>query len=205
VERLPREFYEQDTLDAARNLLGKYLVHQTNNGELTGMIVETEAYIGPGDKAAHSFNYKRTARNEVMYGPPGFAYVFLIYGMYYCMNIVTGGIGRPEAVLIRALEPIKGMAAMAKKRYQKEYASLNKSSRLNLTNGPGKLCKALEIGMSINGCDLCSSSLFVSKGSEPSNFSIETSPRINIDYAGEARYYPWRYYIKDNPYVSKSR
>lgn len=200
---LSREFYLQDTLDAAKGLLGKYLVHQTADEELTGMIVETEAYIGPYDRASHSYNNRRTERNEVMYGPPGFAYVFSLYGMYNCLNAVTGDIGKPEAVLIRAIEPIKGMETMSQNRYREGYDTLNKRTRLNLTNGPGKLTIALGINKSNNGDDLCGISLFIAESPEPSEITIESSPRVNIDYAGEAVHYPWRYYVKNNPYVSK--
>lgn len=203
MEVLQRSFYEHDTLAVARELLGKYLVHRTEKAVLAGRIVETEAYIGPHDKAAHSYNNRRTERNEVMYGPPGFAYVYFIYGMHYCMNVVTGDENRPEAVLIRALEPVEGLDAMSRNRFGREYDKLDKRSILNLTNGPGKLCKALGINKSNNGDDLCQSALFIGACEDTEDFIIETSHRINIGYAEEAIYYPWRYYIKDNPYVSR--
>lgn len=199
---LPESFYKQDTLTAARQLLGKILVHHINGAVLAGMIVETEAYIGPFDKAAHSYNNRRTERNQVMYGPPGFAYVYHIYGIHYCMNVVTGDKNKPEAVLIRALQPVEGMNIMAKNRFAKEYDNLDKRSILGLTNGPGKLCKALGINKSNNGDDLCKSSLLICEGTNHEGFQIESSARINIGYAEEAIDYPWRFFIKHNPYVS---
>lgn len=195
MEKLTREFYEHDTLETAKAVLGKYMVHNIDGKETAGRIVEAEAYIGPGDKAAHSYNNRRTKRNEVMYGPPGFAYIFLIYGMHCCMNIVTGGIDQPEAILIRAVEPVRGLDTMAANRYGKEYGMLNKTQKNNLTNGPGKLCKAMGIDLSNNGDDLCGSSLYLEYDDAPQNFTIKSSPRINIDYAGEARFYPWRFFI----------
>lgn len=203
LKKLTCEFYQHDTLETAKNVLGKYIVHNINDRELIGRIVEAEAYIGPGDKAAHSYNNRRTKRNEVMYGPPGFAYIFVIYGMHYCMNIVMGNIDHPEAILIRALEPIKGLDTMAINRYEKKYGDLNKTQKNYLTNGPGKLCKAMEIDMSNNGNDLCGNCLYLESDDVPQNLAIKSSPRINIDYADEARFYPWRFFIKGNPYVSK--
>lgn len=199
---LPREFYMENTLNVAKKLLGKYLVHRIGGEELLGMIVETEAYIGPMDKACHSYNNKRTPRNETMYGPPGIAYVYIIYGMYYCLNVVTAEENKPEAVLIRAIEPIKGVETMAKNRYNIGYQNLTKVALKNLTNGPGKICKALGIDRSHDGEDLCKDRLFITEGIDIEDVLIETSPRINVDYAEEAKYYPWRYYIKDNPFVS---
>lgn len=204
MKKLTREFYQHDTLETAKDVLGKYIVHNINGIELIGRIVEAEAYIGPGDKAAHSYNYRRTKRNEVMYGPPGFAYIFIIYGMHYCMNIVMGNSDHPEAILIRALEPIKGLDTMAINRYGKKYGELNKTQKNNLTNGPGKLCKAMEIDVSNNGDDLCGNYLYLESDDAPQNLAIKSSPRVNIDYAEEARFYPWRFFIKGNPYVSKA-
>lgn len=196
------EFYNRDTLTVAKELLGRFLVHNNDGECLIGKIVETEAYIGPEDKAAHSYNYRRTLRNEVMYGPPGYAYIFAIYGMHYCMNVVTEIIGKPSAVLIRALEPVSGLKAMSENRYSKDYDALDRASRKNLTNGPGKLCAALGINKSNYGDNLCESRLFITQGETADYLSISTSPRINIDYAEEAIYYPWRFYITNNPYVS---
>ncbi|KPU45436.1 putative 3-methyladenine DNA glycosylase [Oxobacter pfennigii] len=201
----PREFYMQDTLTVARMLLGKYLVRNTGNNLIIGRIVETEGYMGPDDKAAHSYNLRRTERNEIMYGLPGFAYVYFIYGMYYCMNVVTQDIGTPQAVLIRALEPVGGLQQMSHNRYGKDYDTLSKMQKKNLANGPGKLCIALNINRSDNGEDLLSDKLYIAYDDIEPQFTIESSPRINIGYAEEAIDYPWRFYMKDNTYVSKSK
>lgn len=202
MKKLDREFYRGDTLDVSRRLLGKLLVHRVDGIELIGRIVEVEAYKGPQDKAAHSYNNKRTERVEVMYGPPGFAYIFAIYGMYYCMNIVTEEAETPNAILIRALEPISPLNHLAHNRYNKDYSDLNKSSIINMTNGPGKLCRALKIDKTNYGEDLCRNSLYLLDNEAKENIEICTSPRINIDYAEEAIHYPWRFFIKDNPFVS---
>jgi len=202
MKKLSRDFYNRDTITVSQELLGKYLVHKVNGEELVGMIVEVEAYKGPFDKAAHSYNNRRTERNEVMYGEAGFAYVFIIYGMYNCMNVVTEEKEKPEAILIRALEPIKGINAMAEYRYGKSFEDLNKREQKNLTNGPGKLCKAMMITRSLNGEDMLGDSLYITEGNKE-HFDIVTSKRIGIDYAEEAIHYPWRFYIKENKFVSK--
>lgn len=202
MEKLAREFYTGDTLEVSRRLLGKYLVHKVKGVELIGRIVEVEAYKGPQDKAAHSYNNRRTERVEVMYGPPGFAYIFSIYGMYYCMNVVTGEAETPNAILIRALEPISPLNQLSLNRYSKSYSDLSKRYIINMTNGPGKLCKALKIDKTNYGNDLCGDELYLLDKGDNEEFQICTSPRINIDYAEEAIHYPWRFFIKDNPFVS---
>lgn len=203
MKKLKREFYNRNSVDVARDLLGKYLVHVVDNEELIGKIVEVEAYMGPMDKAAHSYNNRRTERNEIMYGPPGFAYVYLIYGMYNCVNVVVEEPGKPQAILIRALEPTKGLEKITKFRYGKSYSELSRREIIGLTSGPGKLCKALNIDRSQNGEDLCGNSLYILQDKAEDKFEVISTARINIDYAEEARDYPWRFYIKDNPYVSK--
>ncbi|HHV98775.1 MAG TPA: DNA-3-methyladenine glycosylase [Clostridiaceae bacterium] len=203
MQKLPRDFYGQDAITVARKLLGKYLVHNVEGEELAGKIVEVEAYMGPEDKAAHSYNYRRTQRTEIMYGPAGYVYVFRIYGMYNCINVVTAEVDKPQVVLIRALEPVSGLDKMSVKRYGKKYSELKKSQIINLTNGPGKLCMAMEINMSNYGDDLCGDRLYIAEGSTDDKFDIVSSKRINIDYAEEAADYPWRFYIKGNPFVSK--
>lgn len=193
--KLSREFYERDTLLVARELLGKYLVRKTHEGITTGKIVEVEAYIGPGDAAAHTYKGLRSKRTEIAFGPGGFAYVYLIYGMYHCFNVVTNVAEKPEVVLIRALEPVDGLELMMKRR---------KTSKVtNLCSGPGKLCVAMDITKRDNGMDLCGDSLYITYGSEVMEKDIAATPRINIDYAGEAKNYPWRFIIKDNKYVSR--
>lgn len=198
---LNREFYNRDSIIVAKELLGKELVHESGGQKVSAKIVETEAYMGIIDKAAHSYGGRRTPRVEVMYGAPGFSYVYFIYGMYYCFNIVTREEGNPQAVLIRALEPIAGFESMAQNRFKKTYDQLSKVQMKNLTNGPGKLCQALSIDKGLNGEDLCGSRLYVKEG-ENGNFNIVSAERIGIDYAQEAKDYLWRFYIKDNQYVS---
>jgi DNA-3-methyladenine glycosylase len=203
MQKLSRHFYNRDTLEVARELLGKYLVHKMSNQKLVGKIVEVEAYKGPEDKGAHSYGNKLTPRTKVMFGPPGYAYIFNIYGMYKCMNVVTEPEGRPCAVLIRAVQPIQGQDIMAQNRYGKRYTSLNKRSIINISNGPGKLCMALGITMEHYGEDLCGNVLYIAEDTQHEAFNIATSPRINIDYAEEAVHFPWRFYIQGNDYVSK--
>lgn len=203
MRKLQRDFYIRDSVTVARELLGKYLVHEINNTRLMAKMVEVEAYMGPMDKAAHSYSNRRTERTEVMFGPGGFAYVFIIYGMYNCMNIVTANTGQPQAILIRALEPIEGFETMAEFRYKKHFNQLNKSAVKGLSNGPGKLCNAMGITRKHNGLDLCGNELYVLEDEESEKFEIVTTKRINIDYAEEAIDFPWRFYIKDNKYVSK--
>lgn len=199
-----REFYNRDSLIVAREILGKVLVHEINGQKISAKIVETEAYMGVNDKAAHSYGGRRTSRVEVMYGGPGFSYVFFIYGMYYCFNIVTREEGTPQAVLIRAVEPVEGLDIMAQNRFGKQYDLLTQTQVKNLTNGPGKLCSALSIDRNFNGEDLCGSRLYVEEGkNEPLN--IMSSKRIGIDYAEEAKDFLWRFYIDGNKYVSVNR
>lgn len=200
---LKRDFYMQDTLTVSRELLGKVLVHKTSESTISGIIVETEAYLGAEDKAAHSYNGRRTARNEVMYGPGGFSYVYFIYGMYDCFNVVTQPAGTAQAVLIRALEPLQSLEAMSVNRFSRDLTALNKKDIKNLTNGPGKLCRALNIDRSCNGLDLCGSSLYIEENAVQEDFEIVSTKRINIDYSEEAKDFPYRFYIKNNLYVSR--
>ncbi|MCX7904366.1 MAG: DNA-3-methyladenine glycosylase [Caloramator sp.] len=201
--KLPVDFYSRDTITVAKELLGKLLVRNINGNKLVGKIVEVEAYLGPIDKACHSYNFRRTQRNEVMYGPPGIAYVYFIYGMYYCLNFVTEKEGMPCAVLIRALEPIEGFDIMALNRFGKTYSELTKSQKRNLTNGPGKLCRAFNIDKALNGHSLLSDEIYVLDNQE--DFEIVAGKRIGIDYAEEAKDFEWRFFIKGNPYVSKGK
>ncbi|MDX9871858.1 MAG: DNA-3-methyladenine glycosylase [Clostridia bacterium] len=201
MKKLSREFYNRDTLTVARELLGKVLVHEIDGQRIAAGIVETEAYLGKEDKAAHSYGGRRTARVEVMYGGAGFAYVFFVYGMHNCFNIVTREEGTPQAVLIRAAEPLAGLEAMAQNRFGKGYEQLKGTQIINLTNGPGKLCQALAIDRSLNGADLCGNRIYLTAG-EKEQFEIVVAKRIGIAYAEEAQDYPWRFYIQDNKYVS---
>jgi len=200
--RLERQFYERDAREVSKDLLGKVLVHVVDGKVLKGKIVETEAYIGDIDKACHAYNGKRTLRVEPLYGKAGVAYIYLIYGMYHCFNIVTEKEGIAQAVLIRAVEPVEGIEEMCRLRFKKDFDSLKKSQIKNLTSGPGKLCIALDLTRENNKQDLCEGNLYVEPMDGKEEFKIVEDKRIGIDYAEEAKDFLWRYYIKDNPYVS---
>jgi len=193
---LPASFYQRDTVKVARGLLGKKLVRIYKGKRLSGLIVETEAYTGVEDAAAHSYGGVPTPRTRTMYMGGGHAYVYFIYGMYWCLNFVTKKVNEPEAVLIRALEPVENIEIMRKLRPVKKDK--------DLTNGPGKLCLALHIDKSLDGANLTEPPLFV----ENMDFQIKPSqiviaPRVGVDYAGPAAHWPLRFYIRDNPYVSR--
>ena len=191
--RLPREFYARPVLLVARESIGKVLVHRTAEGVAAGRIVEAEAYRGPLDLAAHSAR-GLTRRTAAMYGPPGYAYVFLLYGISWAMNLVTTANGEPHAVLIRAIEPIRGIELMARRRRKPP------DSR-ELTNGPGKLTNALAITGADYGRDLCGGRLYLEHSELPVG-RIGRSPRINVDYAGHWASRRWRFYERGNRYVS---
>jgi DNA-3-methyladenine glycosylase len=193
---LPRAFYQQDIFTVSRCLLGKVLVHETEEGTTAGRIVEVEAYTGPEDRAAHSYGGRRTPRNDVMYGEKGHAYVYLIYGMYYCVNFTSGNVpGKPEAVLVRALEPVEGIELMAKRR--------KLDGGKNLTNGPGRLCMAMDITKTQNKLDVTEPPFYIKDAPLIAESEMAETTRIGVDYAGEWKDKPWRFYIKKNPYVSK--
>jgi DNA-3-methyladenine glycosylase len=203
MSKLQKQFYEGDTLEVAKGLLGKVLVHWNKGMELKGKIVEVEAYIGAIDKAAHSYNNRRTERTEVMFWKGGYVYVYLIYGMYTCMNVVAGKEGEGAAVLLRGLEPIQGIEQMSMNRYDKPYETLKRSQITNLSNGPGKLCKAMGITKDLYGESLTGNRIFIEDLNNKEEFDIGVSKRVNIDYAEEAKDFEWRFFIKGNPYVSK--
>ncbi len=188
---LPREFCARDALTVARALLGKTLLH----GKTGGIIVETEAYIGPGDRACHAWGGKRTKRTEPLFGEAGRAYVYLIYGMYCCLNVVTGAVDEPQCVLIRALRPTLGLETMAARRGGR--------TERELCRGPGKLCQALDITRELNRRDMTAGDFVLLEGPEIPEEKVGVSPRIGIDYAGEAKDYPWRFFVMDDPFVSK--
>ncbi len=192
----------QDTLAVAKALLGKHLVHETPQGRLVGRIVETEAYIGPEDKGCHSYGGKRTKKNEVMYHIGGTAYIYLIYGMYCCFNVVTEDEGKASAVLIRALEPVEGLDVLSSNRFGVPYGGLTGRQQYSLTNGPGKLCIAMDLGREDNGTDLCGCRIYITEPELTRSFEIVETARINIDYAEEYKDMPWRFYIKDSSHVS---
>jgi DNA-3-methyladenine glycosylase len=182
TRRLPRSFYERDTLLTARELLGKLLVRHVDGVARIGRIVEVEAYLGPHDLASHS-SRGRTPRTTVMFGPPGFAYVYMIYGLHFCMNIVTEPEGRGTAVLLRAIEPVMNIA--------------------DRTAGPALLCKAMAIDKRMNGHDLLSEDFHIADAPAVAAASIVRRPRIGVDYAGRWAQRLLRFYVKGNRYVSR--
>jgi DNA-3-methyladenine glycosylase len=183
MKKLPRQFYDRDTTLVAKELLGKYLVHVSQGIKQIGKIVEVEAYLGPHDLAAHSAR-GRTPRTQVMFGPPGFAYVYLIYGIYHCFNVVTEAEGHASAVLIRAVEPVKNITAR--------------------TAGPGLLCQALQIDKRLHGHDMLSDDFYIAEMPTDERLVIVKRPRIGVDYAKHWAKRLLRFYIKGNPFVSRS-
>ena len=182
MHKLPRAFYDRDTATVARELLGKQLVHVTNGVARIGRIVETEAYLGPHDLAAHS-SKGLTPRTRVMFGPPGHAYVYLIYGIHHCLNVVTEAEGHGAAVLLRAVEPVAHISGR--------------------TSGPGLLCRTMDIGMRHNAHDLLSDDLFITSAPTDERLTIVARPRIGVDYAGCWARRLLRFYISSNGFVSK--
>ena len=199
ASRLNRDFFTRtDTLRIARDLLGKLLVVPDEDGNrVSGMIVETEAYLGELDKAAHSFGGRRTARNEITYAEGGHVYVFFVYGMYYQLNLVTGLKDHPHVVLIRGVEPVEGIAIMRQRR--------GAMKDRNLTSGPGKLCIALGITRELNGEDLTDSGrIWVEDYRTVKESEISEGPRVGIDYAEEFIDMPWRFWVRGNEFVSRT-
>lgn len=195
-KRLARGSYlREDTISIANELLGKLIVVPDNGRRVSGMIVETEAYLGEVDRAAHSYAGRRTPRNEVTYGKGGHAYVFFIYGMYYQLNVVTGPADHPHVVLIRAVEPVEGIEIMRERR--------GAMKDRNLTSGPGKLCIALNINRDLNGEDLRGKQIWLEDHRSFTSDQIAVGKRIGIDYAGEDAEKPWRFWVKDNAYISR--
>ena len=196
--KLERDFYRQDTLLLGKKLLGKIIVTNKNSIVTKARIVETECYIGPYDKAAHSYGGKRKGRCEIQYNEGGYAYIYMIYGMHNCFNIVTARENMPESILIRAAEPLEGIEEMERRRGTRE--------KRDLLRGPGRLTKALGITREDYGEDLCGERIYLEDdGYAIFAEDIEESPRINIDYAQEAKDYLWRFTIKASPYVSGNK
>jgi DNA-3-methyladenine glycosylase len=199
-EILPMSYYQRDTVQVAKDLLGKQLVHKVGRKRLAGIIVETEAYTGIEDAACHAFGGRRSEKNESLYLEGGHAYIYFIYGMYYCLNVVTESHGCPEAVLIRGIEPTEGIDVMMENRGRK--TTIKKPQELS--NGPGKLCTALDLDRRQDGLPLVSKELFIEDvGLDMPDRKIVKASRIGVDYAGEAASWPLRFYIRDNPYVSR--
>lgn len=195
MKTLPRAFYDRDTLEVARDLLGTYLVRRLDGAELVVRITETEAYVGAVDKACHAYGGRRTARTETLYAKPGTAYVYLIYGMYHCLNFVTEPEGTAAAVLLRGVEAVSGADLMAYNRFGRAYDRLTADQRKNFLNGPGKVCRALALTRTHNGLDLTAGGeLFLCAGEAPTG-EIHVGKRIGIDYAEEAVDFPWRFWL----------
>lgn len=200
---LNKEFYKRDALIVAEELLGKVLVRKIDGVTIKSKIVETEAYIGAIDKASHAYNNRRTARTEPLFHEGGITYVYFIYGLYHCFNVISDEKDIASGILIRAVEPLDNFNYLSKVRFNKEYDKLTKAQKKNLTNGPAKICMALSINKDDNYKKLyCSKDLYIEDFMEE-NFEIVKTTRVGIDYAEEAIEFPWRFYIKGNIYVSK--
>ncbi len=205
MAKLGRGFYNRETRLVASDLLGKYLVRRVGDISLVCCITETEAYIGPIDKACHAFGGRCTPRTQIMFGPPGYAYIYMIYGMYFCLNIVTEAEGTPCAVLLRGGAPRGNVDFLARNRFGVSFSDLSPYQRKNLLNGPGKLCNALQLTKAENGLDMTKDTLFVCDTLSDLNLpdapedqlprTIHTGTRIGIDYAEEAATFPWRYFL----------
>jgi len=198
-KKIRREFYlRDDTLQIAQELLGKNLVVPTANGKrVAGMIVETEAYLGAIDKAAHSYQNRRTKRTEAMFALGGHAYIFFVYGMYFQFNVVVGKVDVPHAILIRAVEPVENIEIMRGRR--------GKMPDENLTSGPGKLCIALGIDRTFNGADLLGDKVWLEDFKTFSGEEISSGKRIGINYAEEFAEKPWRFWAKNNKFPSRQK
>lgn len=192
---IEKSFFEAPGLKLAEKLIGQYIVHELPEDQVVGRIVETEAYQGPEDRAAHSFGNRRTKRTEVMFGQAGLVYTYQMH-THTLINVVAGPVGVPHAILIRAVEPVQGLAVMKANRGEH-------LKKVDWTNGPGKLTKALGITMDYYGHHWAHAPLFIAKGEHVDQ--VVTGPRVGIGNSGEAVHYPWRFYEKDNPFVSKYR
>lgn len=197
---LPLSFYGRSALKVAPLLLGQTLVRRTEDGDIRCRIIETESYGGVEDKGSHAYGGRRTARTEIIFHEGGVAYIYLIYGMYNCLNVVTGPKDDPQAVLIRAVEPL----TPADEVLMRNNRNINIRKPADLSGGPGKLCRALLIDKSLNGSNLYESGgpLWLEAGQQVDKPLIVQAPRINIDYAEEYAAKPWRFYYLDHPYVS---
>ena len=198
MDILTKDFYTRDTLTVARDLLGREIVRVLEDGtQLVCRITETEAYIGRMDKACHAYGYRRTPRTETLFAPPGTAYIYLIYGMYHCLNFVTEAEGEPAAVLIRGAVPVANGDIIAENRFGRKEKDMSSYQRKNFLNGPGKLCRGLALTRAQNGLDLTdpAGGLYVRSGAPPDPASIQVGKRVGIDYAEEAVDFPWRFYL----------
>lgn len=202
---LPQTFFGGDTVEAARSLVGKYLVRRYGGITLAARITETEAYVGRMDKACHAYNYRKTERTRTLFAPPGTAYVYLIYGMHCCLNFVTEPEGEPAAVLIRGLSPRYNQDIIAENRFHCKWEDTTACQRKNFLNGPGKVCAGMNISRALNGLPHGSEELFVCGSlaelglpvpeGDRQPLDIKAGKRIGIDYAEEAVHFPWRFYL----------
>ena len=199
TDRLNRAFYRRHVVRVARALLGQRLVRVVEGERLAGLIVEVEAYLGVRDRAAHTYNGRRTPRNASMWGDGGYAYVYFTYGLHHCLNVVAGGREQPVAVLIRALEPVQGQKQMRQHRTQ----ALRET---DLCSGPAKLCQAMRIDRGLDGCNLVAGDRLciekVRSRAFPSRMVV-VRPRVGVGYAGDWAARPLRFFLKDNPHVSR--
>jgi len=194
MARIGRSFFRRPAVEVARDLIGSALVRD-DGVRLSGEVVETEAYAGIGDRGSHAYGGRRTARNEALYGEPGRAYVYMIYGLYHCANVSCGDVGDPQCVLLRALRPIEGLEVMAERRGLTKDDDVRK-----LCGGPSRLCQAFAFDRSCSGMDMCSAELRFLEGSKP---DVVASKRIGIDYAGPDSLLPYRFLAKDSAFVSR--
>ena len=195
MDRLTEDFFTRDALTVGKELIGKYLVREIDNEKIIVKITETESYLGDIDKACHAYGGKITDRTKTFYLNGGTIYVYLIYGMYYCFNIITDTINKPSAVLIRGAEPVKNIEKLSMLRYSRSYSDLTTYQRKNFLNGPGKLCNALSIDTSFNEKSILSNEIYILDNKEFDTNIIKKGKRINIDYAEEAKDFLWRFYI----------
>ena len=202
---LPQSFFAGDTVETARALVGKYLVRRYGGCTLCVRLTETEAYVGRVDKACHAYNYRKTARTQTLFAPPGTAYVYLIYGLHCCLNFVTEPEGEPAAILIRGGEARGNLNSLAENRFHCKASELTAYQKKNLLNGPGKLCAALNIDRGLNGLPWGSPELFLCDSLSDAGLppcpgderppDVKCGKRVGIDYAGEAVDFPWRFYV----------
>lgn len=200
---LTQDFFNRDTVEVARDMVGKYLIRRYGGVTLAARITETEAYVGRVDKACHAYNYRKTERTKTLFGPPGTAYVYLIYGMHCCLNFVTERSGEPAAVLIRGLSPRYNHDIIAENRFGCKMEDMTLYRKKNFLNGPGKVCAGLNIDRALNGLPWGSEELFLCErlnevglpDVEEAPMELKVGKRIGIDYAEEAVDFPWRFYL----------
>lgn len=198
MEKLPRAFFDRDTVEVARDVLGRHLVRMLPDGAaLICRITEAEAYIGRMDKACHAYQYRRTPRTEPLFAHPGTSYIYLIYGMHHCLNLVTEPEGEPCAVLIRGVQAVENGDIIAKNRFGCKMEEMTSNQKKHFLDGPGKVCQGLGLTRAENALDLLGETLFLTPGTPPVPEQVRCGKRIGIDYAQEARDFPWRFWIEE--------